>query len=147
MSALLFPFMLIAAVGFVSSAAAHIASLAGVQPPGGGLVWSLHIGIFVVWIPTVLVATRITGGTDRKDFWKLVLSGCPAWMRQAGYVLFAYAILNFIWYCVHYRRCSKDARPSSVAIDYPRILRTLDGILWSGVCYALFGHPRSATSP
>src|SRR5690349_5508431 len=33
MSALLFPFMLIAAVGFVSSAAAHIASLAGVQPP------------------------------------------------------------------------------------------------------------------
>jgi hypothetical protein len=90
--------MLLSAAGLVLSVVAHIASLAGIALPHGGLIfWALHIGIFAVWLPTVLVATRITGDINRKDFWKVVLSGCPTWMRQTLYVLFAYAILNFIW--------------------------------------------------
>src|SRR6476659_9789789 len=98
MNALLIAFMLFSAVGLVLSIVAHIAGLACIGLPGGGLVWAGHIGIFVVWLPTVLVAARITGDTNRKDFWKVVLSGCPTWMRQGLCVLFAYAILNFFWF-------------------------------------------------
>lgn len=97
MAALLLPFMALAAVGLLLSLGVHVASLLGLRVPGGALVWSLHIGIFVVWLPAVLVATRITRGRPHRDYWKTVLSGCPPWMRYTGYALFVYAAANFFW--------------------------------------------------
>lgn len=38
----------------------------------------------------------MTQHVSRKDFWKVALAGCPGWMRRGFYVLFGYAILNFI---------------------------------------------------
>jgi hypothetical protein len=96
----IFPFMVLAAIGLLLSIAAHVIALLGLPIPGGKLVWSLHIGIFVVWLPAVLVASRANRGKPRSDLWKTVLSGCPPWMRYAGYGLFAYAIANFIWFMV-----------------------------------------------
>jgi hypothetical protein len=97
---LLYPFMLLAALGFILSVAAHLMALAGLEIPGGEQVWALHLGIFVVWIPTVLVSIRATRNTSRKDYWKVVFSGCPAWMRTALYVLVAYALLNFFLFAL-----------------------------------------------
>jgi hypothetical protein len=88
--------MLISALGLLLSAGSHLAALGGFPTPGGSLVWGLHIGIFVVWLPTVLVANRIARHGKRSDFWKLALSGCPTWARYALYGLFGYAVLNFI---------------------------------------------------
>ena len=96
MKVVLYPFMVLAACGLALSIAAHCMALAGVPIPGGKLVWGLHIGIFVVWIPTVLTSMQTTRYANRKDFWKVALAGCPVWMRRASYVLFGYAILNFI---------------------------------------------------
>jgi len=92
----LLPFIALAAVGFILSVAAHLAAIAGSPIPLGKAVWALHIGMFVVWLPTVLVAYRMTRGANRKDFWKIALVGCPKWMRTALYVIFGYAILNFV---------------------------------------------------
>ena len=93
-------------------------ALAGVPIPGGKLVWGLHIGIFVVWIPTVLISMQTTRYANRKDFWKIALAGCPAWMRRGFYVLFGYAILNFIVFFATTANQSKqqtgDAPPSVV---------------------------------
>ena len=96
MSVLLYPFMLLSALGLVLSVGSHLAALASLPIPGGSLVWGLHVGIFVVWFPTVLVANRMARHGRRSDFWKLALAGCPAWARYALYGLFAYAVLNFI---------------------------------------------------
>jgi len=71
MNVLLYPFMFLAAVGLVLSMGCHLAALAGSPIPGGNWVWGLHIGIFAVWLPTVLVANRITRHGKRSDFWKL----------------------------------------------------------------------------
>jgi hypothetical protein len=98
--AILLPFMLLAIIGFILSVAAHIRAIQGLPNPAGNAVWALHIGIFVVWLPTVLVAYRLTRGAKRKDFWKVALIGCPKWMRQALYVVFGYAILNFVFFFV-----------------------------------------------
>ena len=92
----LLPFIALAAIGFILSVAAHLAAIAGSPIPFGKGVWALHIGIFVVWLPTVLVAYRMTRGANRKDFWRVALVGCPKWMRTALYVAFGYAILNFV---------------------------------------------------
>lgn len=96
MTAILYPFLLLAASGFVLSVVVHFMALAGAAIPGGKLVWALHVGIFVVWIPAVLVSMHMTRYANRKDFWKVAVAGCPIWMRRVGYVLFGYAILNFV---------------------------------------------------
>ena len=100
MTALLLPFIVLSATGLLLSIATHVASLLGLTVPGGGLVWSLHIGIFVVWLPAVLVAYRINRGRPQSELWKNVLSGVPKWMRYAVYVLFAYAIANFVLFFI-----------------------------------------------
>lgn len=96
MKIILYTFMVLAACGLALSIAAHVMALAGVPIPGGGLVWVLQLGIFVVWIPAVLASLKMTRHVNRKDFWKVALAGCPEWMRRSLYVLFGYAILNFI---------------------------------------------------
>ena len=94
----LFPFMVLAAAGLALSICAHLAAVLGIPLPGGNAVFALHVGIFVVWLPAVLVSTRTSRFANRKDFWKTALSGCPLWMRRSLYVLFAYAILNFVFF-------------------------------------------------
>jgi hypothetical protein len=96
MTMALYPFMVLALCGLILSVGVHVASLLGFHLPGGKLVWSLHIGIFVVWLPTVLVSMRIGRGTNRKDAWNLALSGCPVWMRRALYLVMGYAVFNFL---------------------------------------------------
>jgi hypothetical protein len=88
--------MFLAGLGFILSVIAHLTALAGVALPVGNKIWVLHVGIFVVWLPTVAVSYRVTNSVNRKDFWKVALSGCPSWMRISLMGLFAYAILNFI---------------------------------------------------
>ncbi|MDQ6628573.1 MAG: zinc ribbon domain-containing protein [Pseudomonadota bacterium] len=93
-------FMTLAAVGLLLSICAHLAALFGLPLPGRNAVFGLHVGIFVVWLPAVIVATRTTRAANRKDFWRTALSGCPVWMRRGLYMLFAYAILNFVIFMV-----------------------------------------------
>lgn len=92
----LHPFMVLAACGLALSIAAHVMALAGVPIPGGGLVWLLHLGIFVVWTPAVLASIKMTRHASRKDLWKVALAGCPEWMRRSFYILTGYAFINFI---------------------------------------------------
>lgn len=98
MDSVLFLFIILSAIGLVLSIVAHLASLVGLPIPGGKFVWSLHIGIFVVWFPAVIVAYLINQGRPYRELWKNVLSGLPRWMRYAVYGLFAYAMLNFLWF-------------------------------------------------
>jgi len=109
--------MVLAAIGFLLSVAAHISAVMGHPIPGGKAVWALHIGIFIVWFPTVLVASRLTRGAKRKEFWKVTLAGCPKWMRTALYGIFGYAILNFISFMIvtiNHPQTRGDAPPEVV---------------------------------
>jgi len=113
----LIPLMLLAALGFLLSVAAHVASIANIPLPGGQSIWLLHAGIFVVWLPTVLVAVRVTRGERRQDFWKVLLSGCPRWMRISAYVLVVYVILNFLYFMAtssQVRHAAGDPPPSVI---------------------------------
>ena len=60
--------------------------------------WMLHLGIFIVWFPAVLVAQRIVGNTNRKDMWKVVLKDSPDWMRYMVYGFLGYAMINFLFF-------------------------------------------------
>ncbi|HLX71227.1 MAG TPA: hypothetical protein VKV04_16500 [Verrucomicrobiae bacterium] len=61
----------------------------------------LFPGIFVVWLPTVLLISRLTRDFKQRDFWKAALRGCPGWMKTGLWVVigfvFAMFFLPFLW--------------------------------------------------
>ena len=94
MEILLYPFVALSALGLILSLAAHIGALLGLNVPSAAM--ALHIGIFVVWFPAVIVSNfSLTKKYDRKDFWKVVLRGAPKWMQYMTYGFFGYALINF----------------------------------------------------
>jgi len=90
-----FPFFCLAIIGLVLSTIAHSAALFELPQPLGQWTWSLHIGIFVVWIPAIL-----TGGGQRKNRMEEadneLFRTCPKWMERLVTWCFVYAIINFI---------------------------------------------------
>ena len=98
--ALLLPLMVYAACGLALSIVVHILSFFGIALGGEALFTGLHIGIFPLWIPVVLIAQKMTNGATRKDFWKAALSGCPRWMKYMTYGFFGYAVVNFVIFFV-----------------------------------------------
>ena len=102
MDMLLLPLMVYAACGLGLSLIVHIPSFFGIALGGNTLFTALHLGIFPLWIPVVLIGRKMAGGGQRRnDFWKAALSGCPVWMKYMTYFFFAYAILNLLWFIAH----------------------------------------------
>jgi hypothetical protein len=130
---ILAPFIGLAALGLILSVAAHLAAVIGLPIPFGKAVWGLHIGIFVVWLPTVLVGIRFMRGANSKDYWKVALAGCPRWMRTTGYILFGYAILNFIVFFV-----MTSAHPQPTGDAPPEVVRGFSGhwMVFYGAAFA-----------
>ena len=97
MKRLLEPIIALSAAGLVASLVVHFCSLLGRPNPFGEYAWTLHIGIFVVWLPTVIVTNKVMRNSHvkQKDIWKVALMGCPSWMRYMTYGFFGYAFLNF----------------------------------------------------
>lgn len=92
---LLLPLIGLSALGLILSLMVHLSALLGLALPLGERAWLLHVGIFVVWLPAVLVMQPLTREFKQKDLWRAALRGCPRWMRWMTYGFFAYAAVNF----------------------------------------------------
>jgi hypothetical protein len=77
-------------------------------------LWVLCVGIFVVWLPAVLVAQRLVGGMYRKDFWKAVLKESPDWMRYMVYGFGGYAMANFLLFMTKAPTGGGGANPPAI---------------------------------
>jgi hypothetical protein len=115
MERLLLPIMWFAVGGFVASLIVHVLALIGVPSPFGSATWLLHIGIFIVWLPTVLVAQRLSRGAKHADFWKATFRNCPLWVKTGSYVVGGYAILNFALFALQATRYPTNDVPDLVA--------------------------------
>lgn len=82
----------LALAGFALSVLVNVGTVTGRWTPPGYFL-ALHVGIFVVFFPAILVARRRVGNTNRKDFWKVVLNGAPDWMKYFLYAVFAYTFV------------------------------------------------------
>ena len=134
MDSVLFLFIILSAIGLVLSIVAHLASLVGLPIPGGKFVWSLHIGIFVVWFPAIIVAHRASRGRPQRKLWTNVLSGLPSWVRYAVYTLFAYAMLNFLLFLD-----TTGSAPQPEGDAPPAVIRGFSGhwMLFYGAAFAI----------
>jgi len=106
---------MIAAAGFVASLACHLMGWLHIEPPLGKSVFLLHIGIFIVWIPLVVFANRTMPKPGRGNFGHL-LAELPKWGRIATGGLFAYALLNFVYFIFCTRQYPRHGVPPSVEL-------------------------------
>ncbi|MGD0299226.1 MAG: hypothetical protein ABSE86_19145 [Bryobacteraceae bacterium] len=90
----------LAAVGLALSITSHLAALQAKPGPLGNYTWILHLGALAVCVPAALVARRLMRGVPRKDQWKALLAGCPAWMKYLLYGFLGYAVVNFAIFMV-----------------------------------------------
>ncbi len=111
---LLWPFLVLSAVWLGLSLWVHLGAVAGRRVAPEAFFWTLHVGIFVVWVPTVLVCIKRVGNTRRKDYWKLVLRGSPEWMRYMVYGFFGYAMVNFAIFFFLASQGGSGANPPAV---------------------------------
>jgi len=111
---LLWPFIVLSAVGLGLSLWVHLGAVAGRRVAPEAFFWMLHVCIFVVWIPAVLVYIKRVGNTRRKDYWKLVLRGWPEWMRYMVSGFFGYAVLNFAIFFFQTPQGGSGANPPAV---------------------------------
>jgi hypothetical protein len=83
----------------------HILSFFGITFGGNALFFGLHIAIFPLWLPIVLLMQKATSGMQttsgwgfrsNKQLWKMMFAGCPAWMKYMTQGFFYYAIANFV---------------------------------------------------
>ena len=91
----LLPLVGLSSLGLVLSLIVHMCSLLGFPSPLGEQAWILHVGIFVVWFPAVIVMQALTKEFKQKDLWRAALRGCPSLMRRMTYGFGAYALINF----------------------------------------------------
>ena len=94
----LWVFVGLSAVGLVLSLWVHLGAVAGRRVAPEEFFWILHMGIFLVWFPAVLVAKERVGNINRKDFSKIMLKGSPDWMRYMVYGFLGYAMVNFAFF-------------------------------------------------
>ena len=96
MGPFLWIFVGISGIGLVVSLGVHVGALLGHKVAPDALFPLLHAGIFVVWVPTVLLSRRTVGIVDQRNFWKVMLK--PKWLRYVVFVFTAYALINFLFF-------------------------------------------------
>lgn len=106
--------MWLAALGFIVSLMIHLGSLIGIEV-FAQFFWLLP-AVFLIWIPTVWVGRKAAQGFSRRDFWKRALQGCPEWMRRAVGIIFAYGILNFLFFLLSVPKAPRVAAPGHMTL-------------------------------
>lgn len=87
-------FAILALIGFVLSAFVHVAALAGVDVSEKiPLVWMLHAGVFIVFIPFVFSSRKVLGAKPSLSDMRTLV---PGWIALAGIAVFGYAMVNFL---------------------------------------------------
>lgn len=102
---LIFPFMLLAGAGFLLSLCIHLGAILEVPIPEAWRPWvreyipsTLGTGIFVIWLPAVLLSTRVPGAHRVTGMsWSVLLRGCPVWMRNLCIAVFIYGFISFFF--------------------------------------------------
>jgi hypothetical protein len=87
-------FLFLAILGFTASVIVHGSTFVGRLPLGMNRAWPLHIGIFLVFVPALLLQRRVAGG-KRKGSWREQFAHAPRWMMRLLSGLFLYTLVNF----------------------------------------------------
>jgi hypothetical protein len=107
MKQLLRPLMYLAGAASVASLFVHLAALAGRNLVGERGMLFLHAGIFVVWIPTVVLtigraralspSRKLARQLDRRAREATAFPGVPSWMQRCHDGVSLYGVISGLW--------------------------------------------------
>jgi len=89
--------MMLAGAGVALCLSFYLLGVSGVFNVPGRYAMFLFVGIFPIWLPTVLLMGRLTSEFKQKDLWNAVLRGCRPWMRVALWVLIGIVFVSFFF--------------------------------------------------
>jgi len=92
---LLWPFVALSALGLTLSIWVHFGALLGRKVAPSEYFWMLHMGIFVVWLPAVLVQSKQSGSWKTRTSMREMAPGAPKWLNAVVGFFFLYAFINF----------------------------------------------------
>ena len=107
------PFAIIALTGFVLSLAVNIAGWFDKIILPSPMFAAMHIGIFVVFLPAILLG-RMRGQSSRWASMTKGGSGIPSWAKTFGAIVFGYAMVNFIVFFVQMPGGKQHGAPSAL---------------------------------
>jgi hypothetical protein len=87
---------LLAGAGLLASMACHLMAWLKITPPLGKAVFMLHVGIFAVWFPLIILGNRMAPKGSRGV--DSLIKELPKWVSTALGGLFAYALCNFAYF-------------------------------------------------
>jgi len=96
MFGLIYPFLVLAVVGFLAALGVHLAALFGVTYAFQHSLDLLFFTLVVVWVATIFASHRLTRESQQKDFWRAALRGCPKWLRTTLWILLGYTWVGFL---------------------------------------------------
>ncbi len=85
---------ILAALGLILGAAAHLLTFAGVNPQEIPGIWLLHLGIFAVIVPAIFIGRSLGRDIGEVAIWQYYT---PRWLKTLTTLLFVYAFFNFFW--------------------------------------------------
>jgi hypothetical protein len=87
-----------ALLGFTLSLVVHVAALLGIDVAAKlPLVWALHLGVFVVFLPFAFLSRKVLG---TKPSFAQIKEHFPGWVVALGVVIMAYVAVNFLRFVV-----------------------------------------------
>lgn len=96
----LIPFLGLSIFGLIASIVVHLLAIINAPIPFEKNTWLLHMGIFIVWLPTIIMGNQTTGNFPRKDFWESSLRGAPRWVKPIITIFGAYTLINFLIFII-----------------------------------------------
>ncbi len=127
----------VAVLGWTLGLIVHILSLADIDVTERiPFVWILHLGIFVVWIPAILVLRKNedlrklqkSGLLTRMNpfgFFKIIFKNVPRWLIVIAIVGFFYAIINFMLFVATQRGVPDIQNGQYVLQSHGTLIKTL----------------------
>lgn len=93
---ILIGFLILTMAALILSAIAHFATFFGIDPQAKfPAVWLLHLGIFIVILPLLIVYGKEPGGRFGTIDHTLVMKYVPSWMKSLLMILSIYTAVNF----------------------------------------------------
>lgn len=90
-----YPVLVLSAIGVSLCFGFCLLGVTGIYPLPSRTESILFGGIFVVWVPTVILMNKLTEDFKQKDLWKAALRGCPPWMKTALWVVIGSVFIFF----------------------------------------------------
>ena len=88
--------MVISALGFILSAAAHLCMIFNIYIPPRELFILIDVGFIAVFYPALIIRKKVRGETKRKDFNNAICNICPNWLSFMTSLLLMYALVWFV---------------------------------------------------